>query len=57
MPLLNPWTQGLGGMHVNFSIANSEVKNGYGGLTPRGSNPNDWLETFRQNAGALGGLG
>jgi hypothetical protein len=57
MPLLNAWTQQLGGMHVNFNISNSEIKNGYAAFKPGAGDANDWLEALRKNAGALGGLG
>ncbi|GFO64335.1 eCIS core domain-containing protein [Geomonas paludis] len=57
MPLQNPWTDQLGGMHVNFTIRNNEVKDGYASLTPKGGNTNDWLRALQKNSELLGGLG
>jgi hypothetical protein len=57
MPLLNPWTQQLGGMHINFRINNSEIKDGYASLKPKGGNSNDWLQALQKNSSLLGGLG
>ena len=57
MPLLNPWTQQLGGMYVNFSVANSAIQHGYASLKPGAGNPADWLDALRKNSSLLGGLG
>jgi hypothetical protein len=57
MPLLNPWTQALGGMHVNFTVKNGEITGGYASFKPGGGNTNDWLQTLEKNAALLGGLG
>jgi hypothetical protein len=56
MPLLNPWTQQFGGMHVNFTVKNNQVA-GYASLKPGGGDPNDWLETVKKNSSLLGGFG
>ncbi|MBD2766357.1 DUF4157 domain-containing protein [Hymenobacter sp. BT664] len=57
MLLLNAWTQQLGGLYINFSVKNSEIKQGHASLKPGGGNPNDWLLSLRKNAELLGGLG
>src|SRR6266850_2801541 len=57
MPLINAWAQQLGGMYINFAIANSEIKGGYASLTPGGGDTYDWLHTVRKNPDLLGGLG
>lgn len=57
MPLLNPWTRELGGMHLNFEIDNSAIKSGYASFKPRGGDRNDWLQALKKNAALLGGLG
>lgn len=57
MPLLNPWTQKLGGMYVNFRVANSAIAHGYASLKPGGANSADWLDTLKKDASLLGGLG
>jgi hypothetical protein len=57
MPLLNPWTQELGGMHVNFSVGNNEIKPGYASFKPGGGDTNDWLQSLQKASSALGGLG
>ena len=57
MPLLNPWTQELGGMYLNFAIDNSAIKNGYASFKPRGGDRNDWLQALKKNSALLGGLG
>ncbi|MEA3018007.1 MAG: hypothetical protein QOI38_2729 [Sphingomonadales bacterium] len=57
MPLLNPWTQKLGGMHLNFEIDNSAIKNGYASFKPRGGDRNDWLQSLKKDSALLGGLG
>lgn len=57
MPLLNPWTQKLGGMYLNFEIDNSAIKDGYASFKPRGGDRNGWLEALRMNSALLGGLG
>ena len=56
MPLLNSWTQQLGGMFVNFTVKDNAVK-GYASFKPGGGNPNDWLEALKKNSGVLGGVG
>ncbi|MBV8357611.1 MAG: DNA/RNA non-specific endonuclease [Deltaproteobacteria bacterium] len=57
MPLLNPWTQLLGGMSVNFSIINNEIARGHASLQAGSKDPNDWLHALQKTADALGGLG
>lgn len=57
MPLLNPWTQQLGGMHVNFIVTHNEIKNGYASLKPGGGDINDWLQAVQKTSSLLGGLG
>jgi hypothetical protein len=57
MPLLNPWTEQLGGMHVNFAVIKNEIVHGYASLKPRGADPNDWLQALKNSSSALGGLG
>jgi hypothetical protein len=57
MPLLNPWTKQLGGMHVNYRIKDNEVAGGYASLKAKGGRPNDWLKALKKNSAALGGLG
>jgi hypothetical protein len=57
MPLLNPWTQQLGGMHLNFTVKSNEIKGGYASLKPGGGDTNDWLHAVQKNAELLGGLG
>jgi len=57
MPLLNPWAEQLGGMHVNFVLKNGEVTGGYASLKPGGGDTNDWLETLKKNSALLGGPG
>ncbi|MDQ6867408.1 MAG: DUF4157 domain-containing protein [Pseudomonadota bacterium] len=57
MPLLNAWTQQIGGMHLNFIVNNNEIKRGYASLEPRGADTNDWLRALQKNPSLLGGLG
>lgn len=57
MPLLNPWTQKLGGMYLNFSVADSAIKNGLASFKERGGDKNDWLQAIKKDSTALGGLG
>jgi hypothetical protein len=57
MLLLNPWTQKLGGMYLNFGIADSAIDDGYAGLKEKGGGKNDWLGVLRKNPAFLGGLG
>jgi len=57
MPLLNAWTQQLGGMYLNFRVVNGEIKGGFASFVPGGGDPNDWLQTLRKSADLLGGLG
>ncbi|MEA3061811.1 MAG: hypothetical protein QOJ94_1592 [Sphingomonadales bacterium] len=57
MRLLNPWTQGLGGMYLHFAIDNSAIKNGYASFKSRGEDRNDWLQALKKNSALLGGLG
>ncbi len=57
MPLQNPWTDQIGGMHINFTIKNNEVTGGYASLKPKGGDTNDWLRALQKNAELLGGLG
>ncbi|MBU5612521.1 eCIS core domain-containing protein [Geomonas azotofigens] len=57
MPLQNPWTDQLGGMHVNFTIRNNEIKDGYASLKPKGGDTNEWLRALQKNSELLGGLG
>ncbi|MDU9050619.1 MAG: hypothetical protein Q3M30_17365 [Candidatus Electrothrix sp. Rat3] len=57
MPLLNLWTQQLGGMYINFSVRNDQIQGGYASLTPGGGNAADWLQTLKKNSNLLGGLG
>ena len=53
MPLLNAWTQQLGGMHINFNVNNGEIKPGYASFKPRAGDANDWLQALQKNAGVL----
>ncbi len=55
-PLLNPWTQQLGGMHLNFSIKDNEVK-GHASLKPGSKDKKEWLQALQKNSAMLGGLG
>jgi Novel toxin 15 len=57
MPILGPWAQRMGGMHLNFGVVNGEVSRGYASLTPRGGDSNDWLQAVQKNSALLGGLG
>lgn len=57
MPLLNPWTQRLGGMYVNFTIKDGQVTKGFASLKQGGGDINDWLEAIRKSADLLGGAG
>jgi hypothetical protein len=57
MPILNPWTQKLGGMHLNFAVGDSAIKDGQASFKPRGGDKNDWLQALQKNATLLGGLG
>jgi hypothetical protein len=57
MPILNPWTQQLGGMHLNFAIDDSAIQDGYASLAPKGGGKNKWLQALQNNATLLGGLG
>jgi hypothetical protein len=57
MPLMNPWTQKLGGMHINFCVVNNQIVRGYASLKPRGGDTNDWLQALQKSSDALGGLG
>jgi hypothetical protein len=56
MPLLNPWTQQLGGMYLNVTVQNNAVT-GFASLKPGGGDRNDWLETIKKNSSLLGGAG
>ncbi len=56
MPLLSPWAQQFGGMHLNFTVKNNQIA-GYASLKPGGGDPNDWLEAVKKNSSLLGGLG
>jgi hypothetical protein len=57
MPLLNPWTQQLGGMYVNFVVTHNEIKKGYASLKPGGGDTNDWMQAVQRTSSLLGGLG
>lgn len=57
MRLLNPWTQKLGGMYLNFEIDNSAIKNGFASFKARGGEKDAWLQALKKNADLLGGLG
>lgn len=57
MPLLNPWADQIGGLHINFTITNSKITGGYASLKPKGGDSNDWLQALQKNAALLGGLG
>ncbi|WP_239031698.1 hypothetical protein [Geomonas diazotrophica] len=57
MPLQNPWTDQIGGMHINFTIRNNEVTDGYASLKPKGANSNEWLRALQKNSELLGGVG
>ncbi len=57
MPLLNPWTDRIGGMHINFTITNSRISGGYASLKAKGGDTNDWLQAVKKNSALLGGLG
>lgn len=57
LPLLNPWTQKLGGMYLTFEIGNSVIKDGYASFAPKGDGKNEWLQTLRKDSTLLGGLG
>jgi hypothetical protein len=57
MPLLNPWTEQLGGMHLNFGVIKNEIVHGYASLKPRGGDTTDWLQALQKNSSVLGGLG
>jgi hypothetical protein len=57
MPLLNTWTDQMGGMFINFTVKNSAIKGGYASLKPGGGDTNDWVQTLQKNAALLGGLG
>jgi hypothetical protein len=57
MPLLNAWTQQMGGMYLNFTVKNNEIKGGYASLKAGGENKNDWLQSLKKNSNLLGGLG
>jgi len=50
MPLLNAWTQQLGGMHINFRVNNSEIKGGYASFKPEAGDQNDWLQALQKNS-------
>ena len=56
VPLLNAWTQQLGGMYLNFTVKNNVIA-GYASLKPGGGDPNDWLQAVKQDSSLLGGLG
>ena len=56
MPLLNPWTQQLGGMYLNFTVKNNAVA-GYASLKPGGGDSNEWLHALQKNSSLLGGAG
>jgi DNA uptake protein ComE-like DNA-binding protein len=57
MPLVNPWADKIGGMHIHFTIRNGEIKNGFASLKPAGGDKNDWLQYIKKNADLLGGAG
>ncbi|HBA90027.1 MAG TPA: hypothetical protein DCZ75_19130 [Geobacter sp.] len=57
MPLQNPWTDQIGGMHINFTIKNNAITGGYASLKPKGGDTNDWLQAIEKNSALLGGLG
>lgn len=57
MPLLNPWSRQLGGMFLNFTISNSEIKGGYASLKERGGDRNDWLQSVKKGPDILGAAG
>jgi hypothetical protein len=57
MPVLNAWAQQMGGMYINFTLSNSEIKGGYASLKPAGGDTNDWLQSVQKNASLIGGLG
>jgi hypothetical protein len=57
MPLLNPWTQKLGGMFLNFDVENSGIKNGLASFKENGGDRNDWLQALKKDSTSLGGLG
>src|SRR2546428_471160 len=56
IPLLNPWTQQLGGMYLNFNVKNNAAT-GYASFKPGGGDTNDWLQALKKNSSMLGGLG
>ena len=57
MPLLNAWTQQLGGMYLNFTVKNNAVTDRYASLKPGGVDTNDWLQAVQKAPDLLGGLG
>lgn len=57
MPWLNPWSQQLGGLYINFSIKNNEIQKGFAALKPRDGDKNDWLTALKKQSNLLGGLG
>jgi hypothetical protein len=56
MPLLGPWAQQLGGMHLNITVENNAIA-GYASLKPGRGDPNDWLHAVKKDARLLGGAG
>lgn len=57
MPLSNPWLNKLGGSYVNFKLSNSQILEGYASFKAGGGDKNDWLQSLKKNAAALGGVG
>lgn len=58
MPLLNPWTQQLGGMYLNVTVKNNAVS-GYASFKVGDGDRNDWVQALalQKNSSLLGGLG
>lgn len=56
MPLLNPWTQQLGPMYLNFTVNNNAIV-GYASFKQGGGTPNDWLDKVTKTPDLLGGAG
>lgn len=57
MPWLNPWSQQLGGLYINFNIKNNEIQEGFATLKPKGGDKIDWLTALNKQSNLLGGLG
>ena len=57
MPLLNPWTQQLGGMYINFRVKNNNIIDGSASLSKGKGRTKDWLIALQKNSAHLGGLG